>query len=66
MVTGFRDDQIEKALQRRREAGEGPNVRTAFNPFYKVADNLGSLFLVRGELTGDCLVWNGDTLVSRR
>lgn len=65
VVTGFRDDQIEKALQRRRDAREGPNVRTAFNPFYKVADNLGSLFLVKHELTGDCLVWNGDTLVSK-
>jgi choline kinase len=65
VVTGFRDDQIEKALQRRRDASEGPNVRTAFNPFYKVADNLGSLFLVREELKGDCLVWNGDTLVSK-
>ena len=64
VVTGFHDDQIERALERRRAAGEGPNVRTVFNPFYKVADNLGSLFLVRDELTGDCLVWNGDTLVS--
>jgi choline kinase len=64
VVTGFRDDQIERALERRRAAGEGPNVRTVFNPFYKVADNLGSLFLVRQELKGDCLVWNGDTLVA--
>ena len=39
-------------------------MRTIFNPFYKVADNLGSLFMAREELTGDCLVWNGDTLVS--
>ena len=61
VVTGFRDDQIEAVLARR---SGGPNVRTVFNPFFKVADNLGSLYLVRGELTGDCLVWNGDTLVS--
>ncbi len=39
-------------------------MRTVFNPFYKVADNLGSLFVARDELDGDCLVWNGDTLVS--
>jgi choline kinase len=64
VVTGFRDDQIERVVERRRTAGEGPTVRTVFNPFYKVADNLGSLFLVRDELTGECLVWNGDTLVS--
>ena len=61
VVTGFRDDQIEAVLARR---GEGPRVRTIFNPFYKVADNLGSLYVARDELDGDVLVWNGDTLVS--
>lgn len=61
VVTGFRDKQVEAALARR--VG-GPRVRTIFNPFYKVADNLGSLFVAREELDGDCLVWNGDTLVS--
>jgi choline kinase len=40
-------------------------VRTVYNPFYKVADNTGSLYMTRHELAGDCLVWNGDTLVSR-
>ena len=61
VVTGFRDDQVEAAIARR--AG-GPKVRTVYNPFYKVADNLGSLFVAKRELAGDCLVWNGDTLVS--
>src|SRR5688500_3504372 len=61
VVTGFRDDQIEAALARRTGA---PRVRTIYNPFYKVADNLGSLYIARDELSGDCLVWNGDTLVS--
>ncbi|RIX27368.1 phosphocholine cytidylyltransferase family protein [Sphingomonas edaphi] len=62
VVTGFRDDQIEAALAARGE--RGPKVRTVYNPFYKVADNLGSLFVALAELTGDVLVWNGDTLVS--
>ncbi len=61
VVTGFRDDQVEAALARR--VG-GPRVRTIFNPFYKVADNLGSLFVARDALEGEVLVWNGDTLVS--
>jgi L-glutamine-phosphate cytidylyltransferase len=64
VVTGFRDDQIEAALERRRAAGEGPKVRTIFNPFYKVADNTGSLYMAREALEGDTLVWNGDTMVS--
>jgi len=61
VVTGFHDDLIHDALSRR---SGGPDVRTIYNPFYKVADNLGSLFMAREELSGDCLVWNGDTLVS--
>ena len=61
VVTGFGDDLVEEALSRRNG---GPVVRTVFNPFYKVADNLGSLFMAKEELAGDCLVWNGDTLVS--
>lgn len=62
VVTGFHDELVNDALERR---GGGPNVRTVYNPFYKVADNTGSLFMARHELVGDCLVWNGDTLVSR-
>jgi choline kinase len=62
VVTGFHDDRIEEALAKR---SGGPAVRTVFNPFYKVADNTGSLYMAREELAGDCLVWNGDTLVSR-
>jgi choline kinase len=61
VVTGFHDELVDEAIARR---SGGPNVRTIFNPFYKVADNTGSLFMAREELAGDCLVWNGDTLVS--
>jgi choline kinase len=62
VVTGFHDELVEQAMAGR---SGGPRVRTVFNPFYKVADNTGSLFMAREELAGDCLVWNGDTLVSR-
>ena len=61
VVTGFHDDRVEEALANR---SGGPRVRTIFNPFYKVADNTGSLYMAREELASDCLVWNGDTLVS--
>jgi choline kinase len=62
VVTGFHDELVNAAIARRTG---GPAVRTVFNPFYKVADNTGSLYMAREELEGDCLVWNGDTLVSR-
>lgn len=61
VVSGFHDELVQQAIARR---GGGPEVRTIFNPFYKVADNTGSLYMAREELSGDCLVWNGDTLVS--
>lgn len=61
VVTGFHDDLVEAAISAR---SGGPSVTTVFNPFYKVADNTGSLYLARDHLAGDCLVWNGDTLVS--
>jgi len=61
VVTGFHDELVNAAIAAR---SGGPSVRTIFNPFYKVADNTGSLFMAREELAGDCLVWNGDTLVS--
>ena len=64
VVTGFHDELVDAAIARRRAAGEGPDARIVFNPFYKVADNLGSLFIAREEIAGDVLVWNGDTLVS--
>jgi len=61
VVTGFHDELVSQAIAKR---SAGPNVRTVFNPFYKVADNTGSLYMAREELAGDCLVWNGDTLAS--
>lgn len=60
VVTGFREDMVEAVVAMR------PGVRTAFNPFYHVADNLGSVWMVRGELDRDTLLLNGDTLVSTR
>jgi L-glutamine-phosphate cytidylyltransferase len=62
VVTGFHDELVQEAIARRTT---GPSVRTIYNPFYKVADNTGSLFMAREELAGACLVWNGDTLVSQ-
>lgn len=61
VVTGFHDELVNQAIARR---SGGPSVRTIYNPFYKVADNTGSLYMAREELSGECLVWNGDTLVS--
>ncbi|MBL0428502.1 phosphocholine cytidylyltransferase family protein [Ramlibacter alkalitolerans] len=60
VVTGFRDDLVHHALQ--HMAPPGIAVRTLFNPFYKLADNLASCWMARAELDRPCLVLNGDTL----
>lgn len=62
VVTGFRSELVEQALQ--RTAPRQMRVRTLFNPFYKVADNLASCWMVRQELAGPVLILNGDTLIS--
>ena len=60
VVTGFRTERVEAALP--RIAPPGLAVRALFNPFYQVADNLASCWMARGELSGSCLLLNGDTL----
>ena len=60
IVTGFRSDLVESILP--GITPPGMRVRTLFNPFYKVADNLASCWLARAELSGPSLILNGDTL----
>jgi choline kinase len=60
VVTGFGADQIEATL--RTMQIQGISVRTLHNPFYALADNLGSCWAARAEMEGDFLVLNGDTL----
>lgn len=60
VVTGFRAAMVEAELA--RLARPGLELRTLFNPFYAVADNLGSCWLARAEMNRDFIVLNGDTL----
>lgn len=60
VVTGFRAAAVEGRLIRLRKLGV--KVRTVFNPFYNVADNLASCWMARAEMEGGFLLLNGDTL----
>jgi len=62
VVTGFRDEKLNAALAAIDHPGV--TIRTRFNPFYKVADNLGSCWIAREEMDQDFIILNGDTLVS--
>jgi len=58
VVTGFGHQVVEKAVSRVR----GIRVRTLYNPFYSLSDNLGTCWLARGEMESPFVLINGDTL----
>ncbi|MGK2286203.1 sugar phosphate nucleotidyltransferase [Pedomonas sp. V897] len=63
VVVGFQAAKVEAHLAGRNDAGV--KITTLFNPFFQVADNLGSVWLTRPYMMqGDFLILNGDTLVT--
>ncbi len=59
VVTGFCGDAVEAFLKTTSVPVE---VRTVFNPFYTVADNIGSCWAAKDLIGEDTLLLNGDTL----
>lgn len=59
VVLGYGAGTVEKLLEDRYGRGR---IRTLFNPFYSVADNLGSCWIARHEMNEDFLLINGDTM----
>jgi len=62
LVIGYLAGQIEAKVA--GMAGAGPAVRTRFNPFYDMSNNLVTLWLAKGEMDDDFIVCNGDNLFS--
>jgi choline kinase len=60
VVVGFRAAAVDSFLDVFRRAGV--TVRTLFNPFFNVADNLASCWMARQEMDRDFVLLNGDTL----
>jgi choline kinase len=60
VVTGFGANLVDAEIA--RLGGSRLKVRTLFNPFFALADNLASCWLARREFDGDVLLLNGDTL----
>jgi choline kinase len=58
VVTGFGHDAVEEVVDRI----EGIKVRTLYNPFFRLADNLGTCWVARGEMDSPFVLINGDTL----
>jgi L-glutamine-phosphate cytidylyltransferase len=61
LVIGYLADQVEAKLK--MHINNGLKVRTIFNPFYEVSNNLMSLWLAKHEMnSGDFMITNGDNL----
>jgi len=60
IMVGFHAEKVEQTLAQRPIAGL--NVRTCYNPFYDVSDNLATVWLALPEMDGDFIILNGDTL----
>ena len=58
VVTGFGHDAVEEVISRI----EGIKVRTLYNPFFRLSDNLGTCWVARGEMDSPFVLINGDTL----
>mgnify|MGYP001815952957 FL=1 len=59
VVIGYGADKVEALLEHRYGQKQ---VRTLYNPFFDVTDNLATVWMARGEMTGDFVLLNGDTL----
>jgi choline kinase len=60
VMVGFRADKVDAVLCERPIPGL--NVRTCYNPFYAMSDNLATVWLATPEMTEDFILLNGDTL----
>jgi L-glutamine-phosphate cytidylyltransferase len=60
LVIGYLADQVEAKLSLHRT--NGVKIKTVYNPFYEVSNNLMSLWLAKHDMDGDFMVTNGDNL----
>ena len=58
VVTGFGHQIVADVVAKIR----GVSIRTLFNPFYALSDNLGTSWVARSEMKVPFLLVNGDTL----
>ncbi|MGI9482919.1 MAG: sugar phosphate nucleotidyltransferase [Hyphomicrobiales bacterium] len=61
VITGYADDAMQEVLDALAKE-LNVEIRTVYNPFYSVSDNLASCWMVRHEMTGDFIQVNGDNL----
>ena len=60
LVIGYLAEQVEAKIKLHQS--NGLKIRTIYNPFYEISNNLMSLWFAKHEMTEDFLVTNGDNL----
>ena len=62
VITGYGAAQVNGVLEQMRETVPGVELKTTFNPFFGVADNLASCWMARRDMDRDFILVNGDNL----
>jgi len=65
VVTGYGAELVEKMLAAREGKNPAQRVTTLYNRDYATSDNLVSCWQARGEMEGDFLLINGDTIFEK-
>ena len=60
LVIGYLAEQIEAKIK--MYIRSGLKIKTVFNPFYEVSNNLMSLWMAKSEMDDDFIITNGDNL----
>ena len=62
VVTGYKAKVMSEVLSDVEARRGDVTIRTVYNPFFSVADNLASCWMARGEMNQDFILVNGDNL----
>ena len=67
IVTGFKFEAVDQEIDRwLQQSPRTLKVRTSYNPFFDVSNNLVSLWVARSELTESVITINGDNVFDWR
>lgn len=61
LVIGYCADQIEAKIKKYQH--QGMKIKTVYNPFYEVSNNLMTLWMAKPEMNEDFMITNGDNIL---
>lgn len=60
IVIGYCAEQVEAKIKKYQK--EGMKIKTVYNPFYEVSNNLMTLWMAKHEMNDDFMITNGDNI----